>query len=179
MNKEIFHNLIGKDIYFKTVEQKDSNDIHLFASDKVANKFIGWSLMESLGETEAHVEKLIIRDLEETTLYASVCLEETNQVIGCVMIFDFNKAAKHCEIGYVLNREFWGKGFGTECIGLMLEYIHFELKYNKVYAKTMGENAGSRKALENNEFINEATLKDHEVIDGDYYDLLIYSKYLG
>ena len=179
MNKEIFHNLIGNDIYFKTVEQKDSNDIHLFASEKTANKFIGWPLMNTIENTQAHVEKLILKDLEDTTLYASVCLKKTNQVIGCVMIFEFNKQAKHCEIGYVLNKDFWGQGFGTDAVGLMLEYIHFELKFNKVYARTMGENASSRKVLEKNDFLNEATLKDHEVIDGDYYDLLIYSKYLG
>lgn len=104
MNSSLFHTLEGKNIYFKSLNLDDIYEIHNYASDKEVKRFIGWNLMHNLDETRNHVETMINRELEGTHLYASVVLRSTQEVIGTVMLFNFDRESNHAEIGYVFNR---------------------------------------------------------------------------
>jgi len=84
MNKELFHSLEGKNIYFKPLNTEDAQAVHDYASDKDVKKFIGWNLMKSLEETTEFIKTMINREKADTHLYASVALKATDEVIGTV-----------------------------------------------------------------------------------------------
>jgi ribosomal-protein-alanine N-acetyltransferase len=52
------------------------------------------------------------------------------------------------EIGYVLSREYWGKGFATEVCRAITQYSFENTKTNEVVAITDLENAGSQNVLQ-------------------------------
>ena len=92
------------------------------------------------------------------------------------MIFGFNEEDKHAEIGYVLDKDHWRKGYGVETIRLVNEYVSKHLDLHRLNAFVVDVNIGSAKALEKNGFILEGRSKDFYLIDGSYYDSLIYGK---
>lgn len=167
----------GQGIGFKAFSLEDLEAIHEFASNEKVSKFIGWQLMKDLDETRAFVEKLVKRIEVGTHMYANIMEIETGRIIGTAMLFDFDKEANHAEIGYVLDESAWGKGYGTETVKLLSDFAFETLMCRKLYARVVHVNMGSAKVLEKNKFVLEGRLKDHYLIDGDYYDSLIYAKF--
>lgn len=176
MNKSLFHGLKGKNIFFKVLNIDDANEIHEYVSDEDVSRFIGWRLMSTLNETQEHIKELLRREAVGTHLYASIVLKSSEEVIGTAMIFNFDEEAKHAEIGYVFNKDHWGKGYGTEIINLMSNFAFESLNLHKIHASVVDANIGSARILEKNGFDLEGRLKDNYFIDGKYYDSLLFGK---
>lgn len=176
MSTSIFHGLKGENIYFKSLNTDDVQEIHSYASDEDVSRFIGWQLMKTLDETHNHVDAMLKREAAGTHLYASIVLTPTQAIIGTAMIFNFDHEANHAEIGYVFHKSHWGKGYGTEAVALMSAFAFESLKLHKLRACVVDVNVGSAKILEKNGFELEGRLKDHYFIDGSYYDSLLFGK---
>lgn len=176
MNKDLFHSLEGKSIYFKTLSTNDVQAIHDYAADKDVKRFIGWNLMKTLNETREFVELMIKREEAGTHLYASVALKSTHEVIGTVMIFNFDKEANQAEVGYVFHKNHWGKGYGAESLALVTDFAFESLNLHKLHACVTDANIGSARILEKNGYELEGRLKDHYFIEDKYYDSLLFGK---
>ncbi len=176
MFTNLFHGLEGKEIYFKALSTDDAQVIHSYASDPEVSRFIGWPLMKTLDETRSYIEEMLRREAADTHLYASVALKSTGEIIGTAMIFNFNRAANHAEIGYVFHKKHWGKGYGSETVALMDNFAFDVLKLHKLHARVVHANIGSARVLEKNGFKLEGRLKDYCFIDGSYYDELLFGK---
>lgn len=173
---DLFHKLAGDNIYFKALDTKDAEKIHKYASDKDVKRFIGWRLMLALEETREYIEEMLRRENAGTHLYASVVLKETEEIIGTAIIFNFDKEANKAEIGYVFDKDHWGKGYGTETIALVTNFAFETLKLHKLYANVVDTNFGSARVLEKNGFALEGRFKDHYFIEGKYYDGLFFGR---
>lgn len=176
MNINLFHSLKGDNIYFKTLDVNDAQEVHNYASDEDVSRFIGWRLMKELKETRDYIEEMIRREAAGTHLYASIVLKSTNKIIGTAMIFNFDSNANHAEIGYVFDKDFWGKGYGTETVELMNDFSFQVLNLHKLYANVIDANIGSARVLQKNGYELEGRLKDNDFIEGRYYDKLIFGK---
>lgn len=176
MNVNLFHGLDGEKIYFKSLNTRDSEEIHSYASDEIVSRFIGWRLMNTLDETREYIETMISRESAGTHLYASVALKSTHEIVGTVMIFNFDREANQAEIGYVFHRDHWGKGYGTEAVALVTDFAFNSLNLHRTYACVVDANIGSSRILEKNGYELEGRLRDHYFIDDAYYDCLYYGK---
>jgi ribosomal-protein-alanine N-acetyltransferase len=176
MDINLFHGLQGENIYFKTLNVNDGQELHEYASDEDVNRFIGWRLMHTLDETRDYIEVMLKRESAGTHLYASVVLKATQKIIGTVMIFNFDYEAKHAEIGYVFHKDHWGKGYGTEAVSMMDNFAFESLDLHKLHASVVDTNIGSVRVLEKNGFELEGRLKDYYFIENKYYDGLLLGK---
>ncbi|TFH21420.1 MAG: N-acetyltransferase [Bacteroidia bacterium] len=59
------------------------------------------------------------------------------------------------ELGYLLQPEFWGKGFGNEIAEVLLEVALADPQLTRVFAITDPQNIASRKILLRNGFVSE------------------------
>lgn len=176
MNNDAFYCLHGTSVYFKALSLEDAEEIHAYASNENVSRFIGWKLMKNIDETHAHIEKMISQESEKTHVYASVVLQSTDEIVGTMILFNFDPIANYGEIGYVFHQKHWGKGYGTEATALACNYAFKNLKLHKLQARVVDANIPSFKVLEKNGFELEGRLKDHYYIDGKYYDCLWYGK---
>ncbi len=174
MRSELLHQMEGDKICFTALKQNDAAEIHKYASDEEVSRFIGWRLMENPDETIRHVEQMIKREAQGTHYYASVVDKYSRQIIGTGMIFNFDSEARHAEIGYVLSKSCWGRGFGTEVVKLLKTYAFEVLDLHKLHARVAEANTGSYRVLEKNGFLLEGRLKDYYFIEGRYYDGRLY-----
>ena len=179
MNLSLFHTLEGKNICFKALSTNNAQEIHNYASDEEVSRFIGWKLMNTLNETSLFIEEMLRRESVGTHLYASVVLKSTQEVIGTVMIFNFDKEANQAEVGYVFHKDHWGKGYGTESLALVSDFAFESLKLHKLHARVVDANIASGLILEKNGYELEGRLKDHYFIEDKYYDSLLFGKIQG
>lgn len=176
MEEVLFHSLETDHLKFKKLELEDSKEIHAYASDKEVSRFIGWPLMESFEDTQGFVREMVNKEVAGTHIYANIVEKSSAEIIGTVMLFNFDNIANKAEIGYVFHRKIWGQGYCSEAVKTVCDYGFKVLGLHKIHAQVTEVNIGSSRVLEKNEFEKEGQLKDHYFIDGQYYDCLLYGK---
>jgi len=79
------------------------------------------------------------------------------------------------EIGYALIPSERGKGYGTESIRIIVDYLFLSKEIVRVQAITDVDNLASQKVLEKNGFKKEGTIRKSAFIRGEWRDGCIYS----
>jgi [ribosomal protein S5]-alanine N-acetyltransferase len=87
-----------------------------------------------------------------STLWTAISKAE-NKMIGDLCIVGEPNADGEIEIGYGTYDEFQGKGFMTEIVGGIIEWIKTQERVKSVIASTDKTNTASFKVLEKNNFI--------------------------
>jgi RimJ/RimL family protein N-acetyltransferase len=93
-----------------------------------------------------------MRSWQAGTSYAfALVWKETNEMIGSTSLMGvapwrwWNRSA---ELGYILRKDFWGRGVMTEAASLTLDFALHTLKLKRVYAWADAQNAASCRVLE-------------------------------
>ena len=79
------------------------------------------------------------------------------------------------EIGYVLAPSERSKGYGTEAVEIMVDYLFLSKNIVRVQAITDVGNVASQKALEKAGFKKEGTIRKSAFIKGEWRDGCLYS----
>ena len=79
------------------------------------------------------------------------------------------------EIGYIMVPSERSKGYCTEAVKIMVDYLFLSKDIVRVQAHTDVRNAGSQKVLENAGFSKEGTLRKSSFIRGEWRDNFVYN----
>jgi len=79
------------------------------------------------------------------------------------------------EIGYAVVPSERGKGYGTEAIQLIADYLFLTKDIARIQAPTGTRNTPSQKALETVGFTKEGTMRKSWYVRGEYRDMYLYS----
>ncbi len=99
---------------------------------------------------------------------------EDDVFVGRISYFNVNSRNRSAEIGYLIGPDYRGKGYASDALTLLLDFLFTELKLNRVHAQTGAFNVASISLLEHHGFKLEARLRQHHNVDGTLYDDLIY-----
>ncbi len=97
------------------------------------------------------IEDRVLPGRETGTHYAFV-MKNGDEVVGHISLKDVNRAQAKAEVGYWVGRPFWGHGYGTAALRLVLAFAFETLGLDYVYAHVLAYNPGSGRVLEKNGF---------------------------
>jgi RimJ/RimL family protein N-acetyltransferase len=146
-----------------------------FTKDDIvsAHKYLGDTEVMKYIEpafTYQETEKFILDYGIQTNPVVYALVENaSSKVIGHIIFHTF-KASKSdgiYELGWIMGRNYWGKGYGLEISKAIIQYAFKELNADKIIAETVEENPSSL-AL-----IKKLGMKQEESIQ-DSQDLLIF-----
>jgi len=121
-------------------------------------------------ETEKHHEK---GNSEEGEF---IIEKKDGGKIGYICHFTLvHPAGKHLEIGYFLVPSERGKGYGSEALKIMVDYLFLSKDIRRIQAQTDPRNIASQKVLEKVGFKKEGTLRKNFFMRGEWVDAFIYS----
>ncbi|MFM2586791.1 GNAT family N-acetyltransferase [Vibrio sp. TBV020] len=100
--------------------------------------------------------------------------KSSQKAIGVTGLCISEDNEQHVEVGYLLLPEFHGKGYGTESLIGLIDYMTGNFPIDTVNAIVTDGNIASCKVLEKAGFNLAEREKDAYVIGGRYYDDLIY-----
>ncbi len=123
-------------------------------------------------KTEEQVVDIMAVNLksEENTVFV-VCDIKSGKPIGLVGLYEIDGTARKAEMRIIIgDKNYWGKGYGTELTELITFYGFDRLNLNRVYLGVTSENAGACKAYEKAGYVYEGTLKDDIYRNSSYYD---------
>ena len=105
----------------------------------------------------------------------AVTLQTTNQLIGSSGIRMKSRETREADIGFEIDPDFWGQGYGTEAAKAIVRYGFEELRLHRIWAWCIADNMGTRRVLEKLGMQQEGRLRDKEFFKGRWWDTLMYA----
>lgn len=118
-------------------------------------------LRQGSSSQQGVLDKLVNRMLhgyDPCALHAGIYLKGQPELIGSVSLQNWNRHEGKAVLGYMLNPAWWGRGFATEALGLLLAYGFRELELLKVEGRCRGDNLRSEQVMLKNGLTLERTL---------------------
>lgn len=138
-------------LILRRFKNSDLEDLYEYLSDPLVVEYEPYKAM-TISEVKKNLEWRI-----STDEMIAVELKSNHKMIGNVYLGkrDFDTL----EIGYVFNRDYWGKGYAKESCSKLIEQA-FANGIHRIYAECDPQNINSWKLLESLGFRREALLKE-------------------
>ena len=99
----------------------------------------------------------------------------SNELIGTLGYYDWNKTARRAEIGYDLDPAHLGRGIMTEALGTVLKFGFEQMRLNRIQAIIDSENTRSLKLVRKLGFKKEGFLRQRSHFKGQFRDDVCFS----
>jgi diamine N-acetyltransferase len=167
--------LKGNSIYLRALEPEDLEFIYCIENDE--------SIWE-VSNTQTPYSKFLIRQYLENAhqdiyeakqLRLAICINNTNEAIGLIDLFDFDPKNKRAGIGIVIqNKEDRSKGFGKEALQLLIDYSFTYLQLHQLFANIGANNEQSLNLFSTFGFQKIGLKKDWIFINNKFQDEYLY-----
>ena len=111
----------------------------------------------------------------------AIALKDNNEFIGTISIYNsgIRKYNKVKSLGFSLSEEYWGMGFMSEAIMLVIDYVFTKTDCEVLEVGHHTDNYRSKRVIERCGFIYDGTLckykklYDGRLVDADFYSMTI------
>ena len=139
-------------LILREIVQSDENGFFELDSDPEVHRYLGNKPVESIEEVRAVIKFIRQQYIDNGIGRWAVIEKNTNSFIGWAGLKlvkeSINNHTDFYDIGYRLQKKFWGKGFATEAAKAAIDYGFNQLKLNEIFALADINNHASRKVLE-------------------------------
>jgi len=149
----------------------DFEAFHSWGGNPENTRYMAW------GPNNEEETKAFLAGVKQGRDFA-VVLKDTNTVIGSCGIYP-NDAGYMGDLGWILHKDHWKRGYGTELGGELIRYGFEDLKLGRIQAPCAAVNYGSYRVMERNGMRREALHRkafwarvDKEWIDEAWYAIL-------
>ncbi len=106
-------------------------------------RYMLFSPQPDVSGTAAAVEKVLNRYETGRCYRWAIALKKNRELIGIIEPLRFDEKSSSCSFAYMLGRDFWGQGYGTEALTAVLDFLFREMEMELVQADHMMENPAS------------------------------------
>jgi RimJ/RimL family protein N-acetyltransferase len=139
-----FKKMIGEKCYLSPIDLEDTN---LYA-EWLNSEEVFQYLLVGTSIVSYESEKEILLRLSKEHVYG-IIENENNTLIGNVGLVSVNHIHKTAEVGIFIGRkEYWGKGYGTEALKLLIDYSFRILGIENIMLKVFDYNVRAKKCYE-------------------------------
>ena len=163
-------------LYLRHISLDDAQSIYEYSSDIFNTKYIMWNVHGSVSDAYDYIDSMFDIDKAGKTFTWAVQEKESAAMIGTIDLV-YNESYGVYEVGYILNKRFWGKGYATEALNAVIGFAKDVLKLDKIAGAVFSVNEKSRQVLEKCGFEFVKIIENYhsrpDVLDksGAYYEL--------
>lgn len=107
-------------------------------------------------------------------------LRKNNRHIGNIRLVNIHPIHRRTELGIMIfDKTAWGKGYGTEALKAMVEFVFSSLGFHRIHADYYAVNKASKRIFENAGFQVEGVYRDHFLLGRRYIDSVRVAKIRG
>jgi diamine N-acetyltransferase len=167
--------LKGKRIFLRALEPEDLDFIYKIENDETI-----WNV----SNTNTPYSKFLIRQYLENAhqdiyeakqLRLAICINNTSEAIGLIDLFDFDPKNNRAGIGIIVKEnQNRNSGYGTESLGLLIDYSFSRLNLYQLFANIDPQNSVSVKLFIKFGFQKIGIKKHWNLVNGNYQDESLY-----
>ena len=163
-------------LLLRELRAADEPDIHEYASDPEVVRLMIWG-----PNTRDQTREFLGRALHAQTQWPrpevglAIELKTERRLIGSIGLRMKNEASRTADIGYVLNRKYWGRGYMTEGARAILDVAFAQLKLHRVWATCDTRNRASYRLMERLGMRREGMFVKSAMEKGEWRDAYLYA----
>ena len=112
-------------------------------SSAEVTKYMLWNPHRDISESEASIRKVLQRYEEGTCYRWGIARKEDDSLIGIIDLLKFDEAENTCSFAYMLGKDFWGKGYGTEAVTAAFDFAFSRLGVSAILSDHFADNPAS------------------------------------
>lgn len=173
---DVFPELETKHFLLREVKEKDCKDIYDIYSIEEAVRYQQIEPMQSMEQAQKAVNYFLNAYKNKKFVRWCIADKSSDKVVGLITLHDFDNWNSRAEIGYMLNKKYWGQGIGSEAGQKVIEYAFEVIELHRIEALIHPDNIASIKLSKKLGFKEEG-LKDKCAFNrstGEFEDRLIY-----
>jgi RimJ/RimL family protein N-acetyltransferase len=155
------------------MEDSDIDKYHAWRNDLDVMKTTNPSLdLYTFTETRNFVETVILNSISSK----SYIIEERdgNIPIGITSLINIDTKNRNAEcIIDIGEKEYWGKGYGTEALKLLLDYAFLELNLHRISLRVFSHNERAIHIYNKIGFVQEGVVRESLYRSGKWHDTII------
>ena len=171
---------IGERVVLREFTMDDIDAMYAYLSDDEVFRHASWGPL-TLDETIESVREAMeaARATPRRDFELAVTLGDTGELVGQVTLktdrYIPRIRQRTSELGYMLRRDCWGRGFATEAARVLLDFAFGELGLHRVFAVVDEDNPASIRVVEKLGFRREARHVKDAFHQGEWFTTLIYA----
>ena len=171
--------LITEDLILRRFELSDAPAMFSNWAGRPDNvTYLTWPAHADLSVTQATMARWVAAYQDGDTFKWAITLKsQPDQVIGDISGVGYDPATNSITIGYVLGRDYWGKGYMTQALIAVSRFFLQEANINRLSATHDTANPGSGRVMQKAGFHFEGILRqaghnNQGIVDSAHYSLL-------
>ena len=165
----------GNKVILRPILEEDLPSFLIWLNDPEVSRFIGKPIPISF---EQEKEWFLNLSKDSGKINLAIVDAEKNLLIGNIDVHNINCISAIGTTGTIIgNKDYWGKGYGTEAKMLFLEFLFHQLNLRKIYSEVIGFNERSIKYSLKCGYVQEAIFPKHYYKDGQYWDKVVLALY--
>ena len=163
----------GERITIRDLSMKDQQDYYEYSKHPLVGPNAGWKPVES----QSIANRVLLNMIISKESYG-IALNDSNKLIGTISVYNnpIRKWKYAKSIGFSLNYDYWGNGYATEALKLVIHYLFTKTDCLLIEIGHHLDNIASKKVIEKCGFkLNGIFPKYKMLYDGRLVDAALYS----
>lgn len=163
-------------LVLRELRPSDAEQVFALRSDPLVMQHVNRPLARTMEDASSLIELITTTVAANDAVQWAITVKGDDTFIGLIGFWRMVKEHHYGELGYMISREHWGKGYISEAIGALVPFGFNTLGFHRVEAITRPENAASIRALEKNGFAQEAHFRENVLSNGSFHDSLHFGR---
>lgn len=160
-------------LILRPINSKDAYDIFInINNDQEVLAYFGAPYHENFNASS--IDSLVYLSNDPQAYCWGIELKETHECIGIMLQQNRNDYTGSIEVGYAIGSRFWNKGYVSEALSEVINYLFKVVNYHKISAGCIMDNVASKRVLEKCGFTYEGLRKDDFFHQSRYHDIGFY-----
>jgi [ribosomal protein S5]-alanine N-acetyltransferase len=153
----------------------DAEAVFAYASSSEVSRYTLWETHRSIEDSRAFLEFATQKYENGGEPDWGIVYRGNGCLVGACGLVNWEAEHARAEVGFVLSREYWGRGLMPEAVRAILRFGFERMNLNRIEARCIAENAASARVMEKAGMVYEGTLRQREYIKGAYRDIKLYA----
>lgn len=163
-------------LVLRGLEPSDQMGVYAFASDPEVAQYMSWEQESSPDEAANFLDEWVAANYRRQIPDYAICLKERpEELIGACGLYWDTQPRKVLQLGYVLQKRAWGRGYMPEAGKRLIRYGFESMGAMRIFAPVFVENAKSRRAAEKMGMRFEGVVRSAMPAHGRRWDEAYYS----
>ncbi|WP_096154171.1 GNAT family N-acetyltransferase [Bacillus sp. FJAT-45066] len=164
--------LNSKNLRLRKMDKEDIEKYHLWRNDIDVMATTSLALdAYTFEETKEFVEKVILNSNSSKSYIIE--MKEDNFIIGVTSLINIDTKNRNAEcIIDIGEKEYWGKGYGTEALKILLDYAFLELNLHRVLLRVFSLNERAIHIYKKLGFVKEGVVRESLYRNGKWHDII-------
>ncbi len=163
-------------LVLRELRPSDAGQVFALRSDPLVMQHVNRPLAKTIEDASSLIDLINSMVAANDAVQWAITLKNEDVFIGLIGFWRVVKEHHYAELGYMLSRDHWGKGYISEAIGAVVPFGFNTLGFHRVEAITRPANAASIRALEKNGFVQEGNFKENIFWNGTFHDSLHFGR---